>query len=281
MSWNSALERASDHWDMGLPNLDFSVPSDLEEFDCPNETISCSFQLNPLALSPEPIYNEVRDVELSTQCSQSRRGKTVWTPEEDELLSQLTKKYKKRWDIISNYFPDKNAQAVQRRWANKHDPNVIKTRWTPEEDELILKLYKNYGGNWKKITACLKGRPADAVKNRFYGTIKKKIQKQNEPVNEKASDVAAPDKPEPVTEKIWKEEQIIDSFLIEPSKAKAKPKEEALSLEKLAVAAKEMSALSEEEKRLKIKDLYEKMMTLQEHLKHTKDQIKSLEFKKI
>ncbi|CAG9315994.1 unnamed protein product [Blepharisma stoltei] len=280
MSWNSALERASEHWDTGFPSLDFSIPSDIEDIDLPNETIACNFQLNPLALSPEPIYNEVRDVELSTQCSQSRRGKTVWSPEEDELLSQLTKKYKKRWDIISNFFPDKNAQTVQRRWANKHDPNVIKTRWTTEEDELILKLYKNYGGNWKKITACLKGRPADAVKNRFYGTIKKRILKKKETSSTKTPS-NLPDKIESVSEKIWKEEQIIDSFLTEPDKVKNKSVESELSLEKLMVAAKEANSLSEEEKRQKIQELYEKMMALQEHLKHTKDQIKSLEFKKL
>jgi hypothetical protein len=47
--------------------------------------------------------------------------------------------------------------------------------WTDEEDNLILDMHLKYGGNWKKIALELPGRPADAIKNRYYSTLKKRL----------------------------------------------------------------------------------------------------------
>lgn len=47
--------------------------------------------------------------------------------------------------------------------------------WTEEEDNLILDMHLKFGGNWKKIADALPGRPADAIKNRYYSTLKKRL----------------------------------------------------------------------------------------------------------
>ncbi|CAG9311909.1 unnamed protein product [Blepharisma stoltei] len=46
-------------------------------------------------------------------------------------------------------------------------------RWTADEDKLLVDLYFQYALDWKTIAKLIPGRAADAVKNRFYGVIKK------------------------------------------------------------------------------------------------------------
>ena len=52
--------------------------------------------------------------------------------------------------------------------------NTARKRWTPEQDQTIIDMYLTHGGNWKKIAEKV-GRPVDAVKNRYYSSLKKKI----------------------------------------------------------------------------------------------------------
>lgn len=47
------------------------------------------------------------------------------------------------------------------------------TRWTMNEDRLLLDLYLQYPVDWKTISKQMINRAPDAVKNRFYGVIKR------------------------------------------------------------------------------------------------------------
>ena len=59
-------------------------------------------------------------------------------------------------------------------------------------------MHLKFGGNWKKISDALPGRPADAIKNRYYSTLKKRL-----PVELRSSrsryPKLAPDFPELIT----------------------------------------------------------------------------------
>ena len=143
----------------------------------------CS-ELNPINGNLDdilPSTNDSADDSDSEQDSEVAKLTVKWTHEEDELLQSLGVRFKKNWTMIGRYFPDKNLQAVRARWLNKHDPKVKRYRWTKEEDDLIIALFIKHGGNWKAIANQFKERPADSIKNRFYGTVKKKLtQKQRE-----------------------------------------------------------------------------------------------------
>ncbi len=46
-------------------------------------------------------------------------------------------------------------------------------KWTENEDQLIIKLYNEFGPRWSTISHILLGRSENMVKNRFYSHIKK------------------------------------------------------------------------------------------------------------
>lgn len=109
-----------------------------------------------------------------TQCSINKLARTKrWTASEDQLLVEIVPRHKRDWKKIVKYFPGKPKSAVKRRWENKFDPDIKKTPWTQAEDQAILTLLAHFGPVWKEISKGLPGRPADIVKNRYYGHIKR------------------------------------------------------------------------------------------------------------
>jgi hypothetical protein len=52
-------------------------------------------------------------------------------------------------------------------------PGVKKGNWTSEEDQLISKLYNEYGPRWSLIWRHVPGRTENSVKNRFYSMVRR------------------------------------------------------------------------------------------------------------
>jgi hypothetical protein len=61
-----------------------------------------------------------------------------------------------------------------RRWLNQLSPNVRKDPWTDEEDAIIVEAHRKLGNKWVAISKLLVGRPPNAVKNRWNGTLHRK-----------------------------------------------------------------------------------------------------------
>ena len=57
---------------------------------------------------------------------------------------------------------------------NKRKSPGRRLQWTKEEDELIMDLHLRFGGNWRKIGEAVPSRPVEAIKNRFYSSLKKR-----------------------------------------------------------------------------------------------------------
>ena len=55
-------------------------------------------------------------------------------------------------------------------------PNINKNKFTSDEDNLLLNLYKKYGPKWSKIHTYFKERTTDMIKNRFHSTLKRKFE---------------------------------------------------------------------------------------------------------
>ena len=120
----------------------------------------------------------------SVQCSarykriQSGIIKGSWNKEEDKKLLELYNKYGKNWAKISKEMHSRTGKQVRDRFLNFFDNGIDKRTFTEEEDEEIIKLYKQYGNSWTTIAKFLKGRTGDMVKNRFYSKLNKIINKQ-------------------------------------------------------------------------------------------------------
>ena len=128
--------------------------------------------------------SEVSDLCTSSKPPVHTRQKQTknfkWTAEEDAVLQRLVFQYKFDWEYIAQYFPGKSPSQISKRWINKLDPSIKKTRWTCSEDDIVLSLVCRLGHNWKEISMHLPGRPPDAIKSRFYSNLKKRYQQRNE-----------------------------------------------------------------------------------------------------
>ena len=117
----------------------------------------------------------------SIQCSARYRRirpgliKGAWDKEEDNKLLSLYEKYGKNWAAISKEMPHRTGKQIRDRFLNSLDSKFERGKFTEEEDQAIIKYYKNYGNSWAKIAKKLKTRTGDMVKNRFYSSLKKTI----------------------------------------------------------------------------------------------------------
>lgn len=71
--------------------------------------------------------------------------------------------------------PSRTGKQIRDRYLNSLDPGVSKNKFSQAEDEIIIKYFKIYGTVWSKIAKLIPGRTADTIKNRFYTSLKKRI----------------------------------------------------------------------------------------------------------
>lgn len=79
------------------------------------------------------------------------------------------------WPKITSVLPNRTPKQCRERWFNNLDPNVVKTPWTPEEDELIFKNFIDIGTKWSVIAQLIPGRTDNSIKNRFNASISKRM----------------------------------------------------------------------------------------------------------
>ncbi|EKM60799.1 uncharacterized protein PHACADRAFT_246943 [Phanerochaete carnosa HHB-10118-sp] len=102
-----------------------------------------------------------------------------WTPEEDSLLKAAVSRYGDRdnWKNVATLVPGRTNKACRKRWLHSLSPNVKKTPWTPEEDELLLKLYAQYPEKWSIIARQITGRTDDACSKRYREALDPSLNK--------------------------------------------------------------------------------------------------------
>jgi len=104
------------------------------------------------------------------------KARNPWTPKEDAQLIELMKKYGQSWAMISSVMEGRTGKQIRDRYLNKLRPNIKCGDWSPQEDELLVKLLNEVGNRWSLIANQLPGRTEGQVKNRFYSSIKKRLQ---------------------------------------------------------------------------------------------------------
>eukprot|EP00943_MAST-04B_sp_MAST-4B-sp1_P005047 g5047.t1 len=117
------------------------------------------------------------------------KGKGSWTPGEDYKLRQLVQKYgKTKWSYIGKFLPGRIGKQCRERWHNHLNPDLTKKAWTKEEEDVIIEVRAKLGNRWAKIARMLPGRSDNDVKNRWYASLRKKVEGPTESEKRKAQE---------------------------------------------------------------------------------------------
>ncbi|CAI9780819.1 unnamed protein product [Fraxinus pennsylvanica] len=103
--------------------------------------------------------------------------KGAWTEEEDKLLRKCIEKYGEgKWHQVPiNAGLNRCRKSCRLRWLNYLKPNIKRGDFTPDEDDLIIRLHKLLGNRWSLISGRLLRRTANDVKNHWNSRLQKKV----------------------------------------------------------------------------------------------------------
>jgi hypothetical protein len=105
-----------------------------------------------------------------TRCRRPKQAKArvVWTPEEDDLLTQLVGECATvSWTSLLPRFPNKTASQLAGRWDTVINPRLVKGSWTRAEDEAILSYVREHGErDWARLAGSLSGRTGKQCRER-------------------------------------------------------------------------------------------------------------------
>ncbi|KAF3670405.1 Myb-related protein [Capsicum annuum] len=123
-------------------------------------------------------------------CSKEGLKKGAWTAKEDMLLTEYIKEHGEGtgWRAL----PKKAGllrcgKSCRLRWVNYLKPGLKRGTFTPEEDDLIVRLYTLLGSRWSLIAGRIPGRTDNDIKNYWNTHLLKKLKAQgNEPRRHKS-----------------------------------------------------------------------------------------------
>ena len=110
-----------------------------------------------------------------------KRHRKIWTKEENQMLKFLVEeKNIKDWVTISHFFNCRSNKDCRDHYIFHLSPNVVKRKWSIDEELYLVEKYKEFGPKWVKLTAFFDKRSPNDLKNRI-----KLIQQRKKPLRNK------------------------------------------------------------------------------------------------
>ncbi|GBG24495.1 Transcription factor MYB3R-2 [Hondaea fermentalgiana] len=102
----------------------------------------------------------------------------LWSEHDDELLFSLVRKHGKgNWKKLAEFIPGKTATQCSQRWRKALDPDIIKGKWSSEEDKKLRDAVAAYGPKWRKIASVIPGRTGKQCRDRYTSRLRPEIRK--------------------------------------------------------------------------------------------------------
>lgn len=122
---------------------------------------------------------------LNSIDSQRKHPRKQFSQEEDADLIRFVESYRGteiKWKEISLKMKDRSIRQCKERWEKYLNPSLSVDPWTPEEDDVIINMFYEFGPKWTLISNMLENRTDIMVRNR-WNVINRKVLKTHKKKN--------------------------------------------------------------------------------------------------
>ncbi|KAJ7945947.1 MYB transcription factor [Quillaja saponaria] len=109
-------------------------------------------------------------------CDKMNAKRGLWTADEDaKMIACISKHGPSNWTAVPKKGLKRCGKSCRLRWNNYLKPDLQHDSFTPQEEELIVKLHAAIGSRWAIIAQQLPGRTDNDVKNYWNTRLRKKL----------------------------------------------------------------------------------------------------------
>ncbi|RVX16929.1 Transcription factor TT2 [Vitis vinifera] len=137
----------------------------------------------------------------------------AWSMQEDEVLINYIRVHGEgNWKSLAQKSGLKRCgKSCRLRWLNYLRPGIKRGSFSPDEEELIIKLHRLLGNRWALIAGRLPGRTDNEIKNYWNTTLCKRLRGDQKIEKKPVDNSATLDSPQPIRTKAFRCQRVIIS----------------------------------------------------------------------
>ncbi|KAG5179549.1 hypothetical protein JKP88DRAFT_167482 [Tribonema minus] len=91
-------------------------------------------------------------------------GVRTWSDVEDARLNSLVNMFGTKWSAVAQLLPGREPKQCRERFLNVVDPSKTRKAWTPEEDELLLRVHDRVRNQFARTAKYFSDRSYNEVR---------------------------------------------------------------------------------------------------------------------